>query len=89
MQKMKELLIFSFVQIRIVIDSGMRIVRGTETESKTGTGSQSKARPGLRLTSMDIKDEQNYSMYMLTEQQTLAIWASHPQERADNICRPG
>ncbi|GBP65441.1 hypothetical protein EVAR_36693_1 [Eumeta japonica] len=50
--------------------------------------SEFKARAGLRLTSIDRKDDKIKSMSMLTELRTLTIWESHPQERASNItCR--
>ncbi|GBP38954.1 hypothetical protein EVAR_95704_1 [Eumeta japonica] len=40
-------------------------------------------RPGLRLTSIDIKNETIHSMSMQTELRTSTEWASHPQETAE------
>ncbi|GBP76884.1 hypothetical protein EVAR_7034_1 [Eumeta japonica] len=53
---------------------------GSESESKVWLGSKSKARLGLRLTSIDTKDEKIRSMSMLMELRTLTMWASHPQK---------
>ncbi|GBP50289.1 hypothetical protein EVAR_40831_1 [Eumeta japonica] len=43
------ILIFSFVQIGTVIRSGIGIKTGQKSESRTGSGSESKARPGAKL----------------------------------------
>ncbi|GBP59906.1 hypothetical protein EVAR_44582_1 [Eumeta japonica] len=94
---MKQLFALGFVQIRTVIGSGITIESGTEIKIGTGvenecgigiriksvTESESKARPGVRLTSIDTKDEKMHSISMLTELKTLISWASHPRERAE------
>ncbi|GBP86517.1 hypothetical protein EVAR_62954_1 [Eumeta japonica] len=56
---------------------------GSESESKVCLGSESKARPGLRLTSCDTKDERNHYMSILMELRILSTWASHLRERAE------
>ncbi|GBP65483.1 hypothetical protein EVAR_38821_1 [Eumeta japonica] len=63
---------------------------GLETqESRVGlglvlrTGLGSKTRPGLRLTLNDTIDEEIHSMPPLTELRAITIWASRPQERAE------
>ncbi|GBP79708.1 hypothetical protein EVAR_34833_1 [Eumeta japonica] len=63
-QTMKELCDLSFVQIRIVIGSGIRIEIGMGAELRTGTGSELKVRLKLRTilglkTSVGLEFESN------------------------------
>ncbi|GBP76076.1 hypothetical protein EVAR_46944_1 [Eumeta japonica] len=62
------------------LKAGVKLRKGLGL--KTSVGSESKTRRGLRMTSIDTKDEKNHSMSMLTELWTLIIGKSHLQERA-------
>ncbi|GBP36971.1 hypothetical protein EVAR_96964_1 [Eumeta japonica] len=52
---------------------GLKTSVGSESESKTQLGSESKARPVLKLTPINIKCEKIHSMSMLTELRTLIM----------------